>query len=88
MKYFYIVYTAEQDKHCVNPFTGERSGPDYAPGLYASVLRVSAQDNLLSVLNMYEGIKHANICTTKREADTIAAAWNDSYKRNGTYLFA
>jgi hypothetical protein len=28
MKYYYIVYAAEQDKNSVNPFTGERSGAE------------------------------------------------------------
>ena len=87
MKYFYIVYTAEQDKNRANLFTGERAGTDYAPGRYASVLRISAQDNILSVLNMSGGINFASVCTTKREAETIAADWNNFYKRDGTYLY-
>ena len=28
MKYYYIVYAAEQDKNRVNPFTGDRGGID------------------------------------------------------------
>lgn len=87
MKYYYIVYAAEQDKNRVNPFTGDRGGPDYDLGYYAAVLRVSNQDNILHVLNMYAGMMHANICNSKREADAVARAWNESYKRNGTALF-
>lgn len=87
MKYYYIVYAAEQDKNCVNPFTGERGGSDYEPGYYADVLRVSTQDNILHVLNMYAGMMHAYICSSKREANAVARAWNESYKRNGTALF-
>lgn len=26
-------------------------------------------------------------CSSKREADAVARAWNESYKRNGTALF-
>lgn len=51
------------------------------------MLRVSNQDNILHVLNMYAGMMHANICNSKREADAVARAWNESYKRNGTALF-
>lgn len=87
MKYYYIVYAAEQDKNRVNPFTGESGGSDYEPGYYAAVLRVSTQDNILHVLNMYAGMMRANICSSKREADAVARAWNESYKRNGTALF-
>lgn len=42
---------------------------------------------ILHVLNMYAGMMHANICSSKREADAVARAWNESYKRNGTALF-
>lgn len=87
MKYSYVVCAAEQDKNGFNIFTGKRAAPDYAPGRYAFVLRTSAQDNILSLLNMYGGINFASVCTTKREAETIAADWNDSYKRDGTYLY-
>lgn len=87
MKYYYIVYAAEQDKNRVNPLTGERGGSDYEPGYYADVLRVSTQDNILHVLNMYAGVMYANICNSKREADAVARAWNEDYKRNGTALF-
>lgn len=41
MKYYYIVYAAEQDKNRVNAFTGEHGGSDYEPGYYADVLRVA-----------------------------------------------
>ena len=39
------------------------------------------------LLYMYAGMMHANICNSKREADAVARAWNESYKRNGTALF-
>ena len=54
---------------------------------YAYTLPVSGSDNLLAKLNI-KGITHANICQTKKEAAQTAEQWNDSYKANGTYLFA
>lgn len=87
MKYFYIVYTCEQDKNAESIVTGERRAPDCSPGLYASVMRVSDQDNLLSRLGMLSGLKYAHICQSKRFAENVAKMWNDSYKRNGTYFF-
>ena len=51
---------------------------------YASVLKVSGTDNLLFSLQI-PGIAAANICNTKKEAENIAAFWNECYKKNKTY---
>lgn len=51
---------------------------------YASVLKVSGTDNLLFSLQI-PGITAANICGTKKEAENIAAFWNECYKKNKTF---
>lgn len=51
---------------------------------YASVLKVSGNDNLLFSLQI-SGITAANICNTKKEAENIVAFWNECYKKNKTY---
>jgi len=53
---------------------------------YAYVLKVSESDNLLSKLAI-KGITAANLCSTKKEAFQVAAAWNKSFKNNGSYMF-
>ena len=51
---------------------------------YASVLKVSGNDNLLFSLQI-KGITAANICNTKKEAENIVTFWNNCYKKNKTY---
>ena len=53
---------------------------------YAYVIKTSASNNLVSVLNI-PGIRSANVCDTKREAYTIANAWNATAKQEDRYLF-
>lgn len=84
--YVYIAYTAEQDKN-ETTFT-ERKTPEYCPGRYAAVLRVSSDNNILSALSAIGGLKAANAFPRKKQAEETAAFWNECYKRNGTYLFA
>lgn len=53
---------------------------------YAYPLRVSDSINLASELN---GIKHllsATLMSTKKKANDVVDYWNNSYRRNGTYL--
>ena len=83
--YIYIAFTAEQDKNSTT-FT-ERKNKEYCPGYYANVLRVSSDDNILSALSAIGGLKAANAFPSKKQAEEIAAFWNDCYKRNKTYLF-
>ena len=51
---------------------------------YASVLKVSGNENLLFSLQI-PGITAANICGTKKEAEKIVDFWNECYKKNETY---
>jgi len=49
-----------------------------------------AIQNCNNLVSIFAGIKNlytANACDTRRQADEIARAWNDSYKQNGTYMF-
>lgn len=54
---------------------------------FADVMCVSELDNLAAKLEGIDGLMHANICSTKKQAHEIADAWNEAYKNNGTYLF-
>lgn len=54
---------------------------------YAYAVPVSPNDNLLCKMEI-KGILHANICETKKRAGEIVKLWNDSYRLNGTYMFA
>lgn len=53
---------------------------------YSYAIRITSADNVLSKLAI-KNILHANIFTTKKEAEEIVKLWNESYKKNGTYLF-
>ena len=83
MKNFYIVFAVDGNR---------------APALYkgiagtnkkyfADVMCVSDLDNLAARLECIGGLLSANICSTKKQAREIADAWNEGYKKNGTYLF-
>lgn len=85
MKYFYIVYSIKQDKNS-NIFL-PRQIDEYKEGHLAQVMRVSEMDNVYAMLDSWAGIEFANICASKKQAKEIAAAWNESYKKNGTYFF-
>lgn len=74
-KNFYIVFAAEA-----------ASLERVKTGLYyADVMKVSTFDNVASKLEMVGGLKYANICCSKKEAEGIKIAWNESYKTNGIY---
>lgn len=53
---------------------------------YAYAVKVTESDNLLSKLNI-ENIQYANICDSKKRAETIVNYWNECSKTNGNYLF-
>lgn len=53
---------------------------------YAYVLKVSESDNLLSKLSI-KGITAAKLCSTKKEAEKVVSAWNESFKNNGSFMF-
>lgn len=54
---------------------------------YSYILKVSELDNLCSKLNRINGLKTANIFSTKKKAAEVVERWNANYKLNGTYMF-
>lgn len=55
---------------------------------YAYAVPVTENQNLKSTLDSIKGLQFCNIFATKRAAVEVTTMWNDSYKENGTYLFA
>ena len=53
---------------------------------YAYIVKVSNNDNILSKLNI-KNIITANICQTKKEAESLVKYWNDTHKANNRYMF-
>ena len=53
---------------------------------YAYVIKVSKSDNLLSKLEI-PNIITANICQSKKEAESWVLSWNDGFKANYKYVF-
>lgn len=52
---------------------------------YAFIIKIAESENVLSKISE-KGIKAANICNTKADAEMLVNFWNDSYKKNGIYL--
>lgn len=82
---FYIAVTVEQNRN-ESIFT-DKTAHEYNPGLYAYVIKCTENDNIKAVLERIGGLLHANIYPTRRQAAETMKAWNEAYKRNGTYLF-
>lgn len=81
MKYFYIAVTVDytEDPHYYE------DGEDMTKEKYYSfVERVSHNDNLLYRLDCIGGIKYANLCSSKKDAEDLTAFWNECYEKNGT----
>lgn len=79
-KYFYIVFAAEAGSLFEIYKDGKKK-------YYADIMRVSTKDNIAARLEHIGGLLHANICRTKKDAETIKSAWNETYKLNGDYIF-
>lgn len=54
---------------------------------YAFAFRISHTENLVTTLARHNGLKAANLCSTKADAESIVNIWNEGFKQNGTYLF-
>ena len=85
MKHFYFAVTVEQDRN--ESVLTERTGPEYKPGYYSYIVKCSENDNIKAKLEIVGGLLHANICPTKKAAETLVNHWNACHKANGTYLF-
>lgn len=53
---------------------------------YAYMVPVTEMTNLCTALKTNNPVT-ANICPTKKEAVSLVTYWNESFKRNGTFLF-
>ena len=84
MKNFYITVSIKGNKgehiFCDKPV-------ENSDGYYAYVVKVLENDNVFHRLRAIRGLMHANIQQTKKEAYALADLWNESYKKNGTYLY-
>lgn len=54
---------------------------------YAHAFRLRQNQNIASFVHDYPNITHMNACPTMKYAKEIAQAWNESFKKNGTYMF-
>ena len=62
-------------------FSMEQGGKYYA---FADTIRTG--ENILSHCKRYP-TNICHLCESRKQAEGIAAAWNNSYKENGTNLF-
>lgn len=53
---------------------------------YAYTVKVESYDNLLSKLKI-PNIITANICQSKKEAESWVQCWNDTWKADNRYMF-
>ena len=85
MSKIYMAVTVCQDKNH-RTFT-DRPSEEYAPGYYSYVVSANRGDNLKFALDCIGGLRVAHLCSTKKEAAELVTAWNETYKKNGEYLF-
>ena len=61
-------------------------------GFYAFAVPITESDNVCFAIDRYNSatqtVMHANIFTTKKKTREVVEAWNEAYKRNGTYAFS
>ena len=55
---------------------------------YAQAQSIRTGEDLKSHFDSFPNMIIAHLCETATEAQYTAAKWNESYKANGTYLFA
>ena len=62
---------------------------DYYPeeSYVAFAVSTSGCNDLVSLLDSIGGLVTANVCNSRKEAEEIARAWNETYKKNGTYFY-
>ena len=53
----------------------------------AFAVSTSGCNDLVSLLDSIGGLVTANVCNSRKEAEEIARAWNETYKKNGTYFY-
>ena len=53
---------------------------------YAYIMRHNKCNNLIGTVNQ-KNAEFALLCSSKKEAEKVANAWVETYKRNKTYMF-
>lgn len=53
---------------------------------YAQAISAHHSENLLMVLQRYPDAVHVNICSSKKEARTVAEEWNKGYAAQNLLL--
>lgn len=54
---------------------------------YSYVDKLRAGENILNKIDGIDGLNVAHLCTSKAEADRLAAFWLECFRQNGTALF-
>lgn len=85
MSKIYMAVTVCQDRN--ESIFKPRENAEYSHGYYSYVLPCKAGENLKFALDCIGGLRVAHLCSTKKEAEEIVTAWNETYKKNGEYLF-
>ena len=55
---------------------------------YAYVLPVSENNNLCARLAEHKNMVAANLCPTRKAANSLVIFWNNCFRQNGTYLYS
>lgn len=57
---------------------------------YATTRRIHNATNLIGLMDGGSGyiVKSVNACDTKKDAERIAAVWNEDYTKQGRYKWA
>ncbi len=85
MSYCYFACAIERDKNKL--YSADAQSAEYRPGYYADIYRIGENENVVSALSAIAGLKCAHVFRSKSDAAKVVELWNDSFKRNGTYLF-
>lgn len=78
MRYFYMAVSVVVESDFVVGDNGD----------YAYIVKFAPHEDVKFILDRIKGIKLAFVCTTKKKAQELVKAWNESYKQNGTYAFS
>lgn len=64
---------------------------EYEGHYFAYAMGASDADNLLALFARQAGIATlvaAHACGSRKQAEEIAEGWNESFRKNGTYLYS
>lgn len=74
----------------MNGYTNYVIGIEENGKYFAFVERVNNSNNIMCFFEKWkkQGAIHVNVVKTATEAHKIAAAWNETYRANGEYLYS